>query len=139
MPKCIERLHHARHSSHTPQHAATRCNTLQYTATRCNMLQHTVPGEACKECLRGDIMLFIPVIPYNTLYHSLQHIATHCNTLQHIATHCTRSSMPGAIDRRHHTRVSSHILQHTATHCNTLQHATTHCNTLCLEKHAIRN
>jgi len=46
----------------------------------------------------------------HTTSHTLQHIATHCNTLQCTAMHCS-------------------TLQHTATHCNALQRTATHCNT----------
>jgi len=56
----------------------------------------------------------------NTLQHTLQHTATHCNTLQHNATHCNTLQQTAT----HYGTLAPHCttLQHTATHCNTLQH-----------------
>jgi len=51
------------------------------------------------------IHLFYTQKGCNTLQHTLQLTATHCNT------HCNS-------------------LQHTATHCNSRQHTATHCNSL---------
>jgi hypothetical protein len=78
--------------------------------------------------------------------HTLQHIATHCNTLQHTtchgiahlfcntlqhtATHCNIPTLR-TMERSTHTATHCNTLQHTATHCNTLEHAATHRNTLC--------
>ena len=82
-------------------------------------------------CARDGVA---PTTHCNTLQHTLQNTATHCNTLQHTATHCNTLQ---------HTATHYNTLQHTATHClsvdgrrvlcshcNTLQHTTTHCNTL---------
>jgi len=59
------------------------------------------------------------VVSIATLYNTLQHTATHCNTLKEIANqHSTMDCLELPLSK------------HSATHCNKLQHTATHCNTL---------
>ena len=71
--------------------------------------------------------------------HSLQHIATPCNTLQHsakhlagrrksahFATHCNKLQHTWLISTRVLIETHCNALQRTATHYNTLQHTATH-------------
>jgi len=80
-----------------------------------------------------------------SLFSSLQHAATRCNTLQHAATRCNTLQhtakhyflshllAPGNPFCVHlyqrHSRCCN-TLQHTTTYCNTLRHTATHCNSL---------
>ena len=61
------------------------------------------------------------MIQCNTLQHTLQHTAAHCNALQHTATHCNTLQ---------HTAANRITLQHIVTHCSTLQHLAW-CNVTC--------
>jgi len=67
-----------------------RCNTLQHTRTRCNTIRHNTLQLTSNT--RGLVTIFAAGIwnapTTQTLYKSLQHTATHCNTLQLTATHC---------------------------------------------------
>jgi len=122
-------------------------NAPQYTATHTTTHCNT---EVCVGCVMVEIiwsafyLIHVDIcvcvwerevaIHRNTLQHTLQRIATHCNTLEHTATHCDTLQQGERVQRlvRHSicVQVRYNTLQHTATHCNTLQHTATHCNTL---------
>ena len=107
-------------------------------------------------CLDLDISRHLEATA--TLYITLQHTATHCNTwqhcldldisrhleatatlyitLQHTATHCNTwqhnpeaSSEPTLYITPQHLDILRPP-QHSTPHCNTLQHTATHCNTI---------
>ena len=81
------------------------------------------------------------VMHYNTLKHTLQHTATHCNTLQHTATHCNTQErwemedVLAKLSRVTHCNIPQrsaskcNTLQHIAKRCNIMQHIATPCNT----------
>jgi len=75
-------------------------------------------------CLDLDISRHLEATA--TLYITLQHTATHCNTWQH---NPEASSEPTLYITPQHLDILRPP-QHSTPHCNTLQHTATHCNTI---------
>ena len=107
------------HKTSTEQHTATHCNTLQHTPN--TLPTHSQHSFSIVNLLRSARILDSHLAGAFTLWHTVTHFNTHCNTLQNTATHCNTLQ---------HTAIRCNTLQHTATHCNTLQHTATHCSTL---------
>jgi len=165
------RLQHTATHCNTLQHTAMHCNALKRTETHCNMLQHTFAigagnfersGEdwdAKNGCFQKGCdcsMLQHTATHYNncnalkhtvTLYNTLQHTATHCNTLLRVMlekwsgqVRIGMRKMDGfrTFVRMQHTVTHCNTLQYTEAHCNTLKHTATHCNTLYTKRREAR-
>jgi len=79
----------------SPSYTATYCNAwlaaIHYNITNCNKLQFTITYSLLKQSVTQHTAIpttHCKTLQHNSLQHTLQHIATHCNTLQHFATHC---------------------------------------------------
>ena len=103
------------------QCVAVRCSVLQCAAVCCSVLQRVAVRLGTPTC--PSHVLHNP--HSDTLQHTLQHIATHCNTWQRTA----RQSGLNRVELLLHNRYAT-TLQLTASHCITLQHSAPHCNTL---------
>ena len=141
--------------SHTRTHTNTHAHTHTHTHTHTYSYTHTYTythkrGQAravspylnwvSPRVYSQVVSLYDYVLKESvSLYNTLQHPATPCNTLQHsakqlagrrksahFATHCNKLQHTWLIGTRVLIETHCNALQRTATHYNTLQHTATH-------------